>query len=151
MPACELCGKETQLFSAVVEGADLEVCANCAKHGAVKNSLRTSRMSMPSMPLKLELPEETIVHNFASLLHQAREKRGLSQEDFAKLLQERESMVTKWELGSLQPEIAVAKKIGKILGLSLVEMEKAEPLPLQKQRSGVLTLGDMIKVRKRKV
>jgi len=65
-------------------------------------------------------------------------------------LQEKESIVTKWESGSLQPEVVVARKVGKILGLSVVEWEKPEPLPQQKSRSDVLTLGDMITVRKRK-
>ena len=147
MPACELCGKQTELVTAVVEGADLEVCSNCAKHGTVKRKVHNSAHQPKPLPL---LPEESVVKNFAVLLRQAREKRGLTQEDFAKLLQEKESIVTKWESGSLQPEVVVARKVGKILGLSVVEWEKPEPLPQQKSRSDVLTLGDMITVRKRK-
>lgn len=148
MATCELCGKDTPLVSADIEGADLEVCMNCAQHGTIKRKPQSyARLSV----VKPELPEEVVVSNFASALRGTREKRGMTQEDFAKLLREKESMLIKWESGLLQPEVAVARKIGKILGLSLVELEKAEPLPKQQQKNDVLTLGDVvIKVRKKK-
>ncbi len=149
MPNCELCGKDTPLVSADIEGADLEVCMNCAQHGTIKR--KPSLDHFPSRVRLPELPEEVVVSNFASTLRGVREKRGMTQEDFAKLLREKESMLVKWESGLLQPEVAVAKKIGKILGLSFVELEKAEPLPRQQQKNDVLTLGDVvIKVRKKK-
>ncbi|MBI2665991.1 TIGR00270 family protein [Candidatus Woesearchaeota archaeon] len=147
MPACELCGKQTELVTASVEGADLEVCSNCARHGTIKRKALVQSYRPKPLP---QLPEETVVKNFAIMLRLEREKRGLTQEDFAKLLQEKESIVTKWESGSLLPEVAIAKKLEKILGLSVVEIEKREALLPPKLRNDVLTLGDMIKVRKRK-
>ena len=35
MPICEMCGKESPLFKALVEGTELNVCKDCASHGKI--------------------------------------------------------------------------------------------------------------------
>ncbi|MBI2151791.1 helix-turn-helix domain-containing protein [Candidatus Woesearchaeota archaeon] len=74
----------------------------------------------------------------------------MTQEDFAKLLQEKESMLAKWELNETQPNISTAEKIGRILGLNVILKEESFVEKLeQRKNKEEFTLGDFIKVRKR--
>ncbi len=153
MASCELCGKisdPVNFLTAVIEQVEMEVCPSCASHGQVKRKSFLPPAQQPRNFPPLELPEETIIRNFSLRLREERERRKLSQEDFSRLLKEKESSLAKWESGSVLPELSVAKKIEKILGLTLVEMEKKEALSQAQRKSDALTLGDMIKVRKRK-
>lgn len=153
MTVCEMCGKSTELMKAEIEGVDLNVCSNCAKFGRVKRSGYGGRSS-PSFSrpvLKQEWPSFRIVSDFALKIRTAREKNNLNHEDFAKLLNERESVVAKWEHGDLRPPVDLAQRLGKKLGLILVEKDEDKAVELEKQRKNPeeFTLGDFIKVRKR--
>ena len=50
----------------------------------------------------------------------------------------------------LDKGIEMAKKVGRQLGINLVEVEKVEAVAVQSKKSSEFTLGDVIKVRKRK-
>lgn len=148
MVVCEMCGRTGDLRQALVEGVSLRVCSLCAKYGTIqeKPSFRSSHHSLaPSGP------EYTIVENYASLLRTARETKGMDQKTFANLLQERESVVAKWEAGSLKPSIDSARRIGRILQLNLVQIDedKSSVQQSKSKKDDTLTLGDFIKVRKR--
>jgi putative transcription factor len=160
MAVCEMCGRNENLVAADVEGAELKVCSKCAKFGKVKknnfnssnsNYNRNNFRAKPSY--KKETVEESVVGNFAEILRRERERRGLSQEDFAKLINERESQLSKWESDNLTPDIDTAKKLQRILAISLVKVEQLEEEKQKeenhKPRGDVLTLGDFIKVKKR--
>ncbi|MBI2145851.1 TIGR00270 family protein [Candidatus Woesearchaeota archaeon] len=98
-----------------------------------------------------EGPEYRVISNFASLLRSAREKKGMTQEDFAKFIRERESILAKWEAGTVTPGIDVAKRIGKQLGLSLIELEEVSTVSSgSTQKANEPTVGDFVKVRQRK-
>jgi len=85
------------------------------------------------------------------LLRSARESRGMSQEDFAKFLNERSSIVAKWESNGLKPRIGIAKKLSKLLNVNLVERDKKKVFEQKKYKKDEgFTLGDFIKVRKKK-
>ena len=149
MGLCEMCGKESFLKTADVEGVDLKLCGNCVKFGTVKKQAYQPKISKSFV--KYDGPTFLIVKDYSTKIRQAREAKGMSQEDFAKFLNERESVIQKWESGHLKPRIGVARKIGKILHIRLLEREgaeKAEEIKKSKP-SDELTLGDFIKVRKR--
>src|SRR3989338_3455907 len=113
MPICEMCGREAPLLLAEVEKVELKVCANCAKYGKVKPTPLSylSRNPSKKSPEK-EPPQDKIVDDYSLLLRQAREKMALTQEDFAKFLNEKVSSVTKWEQGHLKPSLDQARRIG---------------------------------------
>ncbi len=142
-----MCGKESYLVTADVEGVDLRVCNNCKKYGKVK----TQNFSKPKRHFqRSEAPTFLIIKDYSQKIRQAREAKGMSQQDFAKFLNERESVIQKWESGHLKPRIGIAKKIGKILQIRLLEKEGEDKTELKKGKaSAELTLGDFIKVRKR--
>nr|AQS31562.1 hypothetical protein [uncultured archaeon] len=147
-----MCGKSTQLFRAEIESVEMQVCSSCAKFGQVKHghsSFSSSRFPPKKIIRPIE-PEVKLVSNFSQLLKTARDKRKMTQEEFAKFLQEKESMLAKWEIGEAQPNISTAEKIGRILGLNVILKEEffAEKIDQKKNREE-FTLGDFIKVRKR--
>lgn len=159
MVFCEMCGKAGNLSLAEVEGVDLKLCPNCLKYGKINRSNFSAFSSSSSFPRSNrnfrrennnspDLPSFKVVDNFSVLLRKAREKKQLNQEDFAKLLQEKESLISKWESGSFKPGLDLARKIGRILNLDLIEKEDpSENLENHKKADDTLTLGDFIKKR----
>ena len=147
MTACELCGKDTHLISAIVEGTRLNVCASCGRYGKI---LRGA----PPVPVKKKPvekapePVEVVVHDYAVLVRTAREKSGMTQKDFARSLNEKESIIQKIENGVFVPPISMAKKLEKLLKIRLVEVEQEGEVSKEKRGSGPLTIGDIINVKK---
>ncbi len=149
---CELCGKEGELLLADVEQVEMNVCPSCAEFGKIKSSFRSSSSASQRKSIIAEEPEFEIVLDYASLIRKAREQRNMSQKEFAAFLNERESLVQKWEQGSMPPAIDVARRLEKKLGISLIQQdEKGKILNPEKapKLSDSFTLGDFIKIRKR--
>lgn len=101
--------------------------------------------------------EEVLVHDFAEKLRVARRAKGMTQEEFALSLNEKESVYSKWENGSLTPSISVAKQLEKKLRVTLVVeagVETADPGDILKsltvsKNNKTATLGDMVKLKVR--
>lgn len=148
-----MCGKESFLITADVEGVDLKVCKVCSKYGEVQSSGSFSKRK-PFFKKKFqrqEGPVYKVVRNYSALIRSAREAKEMSQKDFAKFLNERESVIAKWESGALKPRNDVAKRLEKVLNLTLLEKESkddSKEVKMKKVKSE-FTLGDFIKVRKR--
>lgn len=149
MAQCELCGKETSLFKAAIEGTDMLVCSNCAKFGQIKEMPQApaafknfSRASLPEPALETA---ETIVSDFAKKIRQAREKLCLNQEDFAKKINEKESLLHKLETGAFEPSLPLARKLEKLLSIKLIEKFEEKKVTFAKESSESMTLGDFIK------
>ena len=98
--------------------------------------------------------------DYSKKLQQARNQRNMTQEEFAKILNEKMSVVQKWESGNLKPRIDVAKSLERQLNLKLLkeivtddelsEDNDGTSIISKKKSSGEPTLGDFIKVRKRR-
>jgi ribosome-binding protein aMBF1 (putative translation factor) len=77
----------------------------------------------------------------------------MTQEEFANSLNEKESILAKWESGTLRPRLNIARQLERLLNLVLVEKDVVGSVEIDKKKKGPsdeLTLGDFIKVRKRK-
>jgi putative transcription factor len=154
MPVCEMCGREAALVSADVEGVELKVCPVCTRYGTTNKNQGGNSRRNPSFGHKQKNKEEIewkIVENFSALIKSAREEKGMTQEDFAKFINERESILSKWEQGTLRPRIFVARRLGQTLGINFVTKDIKEKVEIKKEKSlsNELTLGDFIKVRKK--
>lgn len=147
MANCELCGKETKLIRAEVEGIVLNVCQGCAKHG---KAIRAPQAPKPSRRRTEAAPEivEELVTDYSDRIRKARERKGMTQEEFAKMLNEKESIVQKIENGTFRPTIDKAKKFQKILNISLIDATEETPVKIGKSKSEALTIGDILKVKK---
>ena len=109
-------------------------------------------MAVTGMTYDLGYLATKIVSNYAQLIRSAREAKQMKQEDFAKFLNEKESILAKWESGSLKLRLDVARKLEKVLGVKLLEKDESEEIKLdnKKKVADGFTLGDFVKVRKRK-
>ncbi len=144
--ACELCGKKADLQRVIVEGTEMSACPDCAKLGRIlPNQQRTTTVKTKSTAA--EPIEETIVADAAKRIKDAREKMKLTQEEFAKILNERESVLRKIETHEHVPSIADARRYEHILKIKLIEIEKTGQQKLEKKQSGILTIGDIIKIK----
>lgn len=144
-----MCGKETALVAALIEGSKLKVCEKCAKFGKIIKDFPRQQQPVKQKTPQLPTKEFSIKPDYAERIRQKCEALNIKQEDLAKMLAEKESLIHKLESGSFQPSLQLAKKIEKILGIVLIEevLIEAEQHE-QTQKSGALTIGDMLKVRK---
>lgn len=140
MAVCDMCGKEGMLVPAIVEGTELRVCMSCKKFGKVLQRPQ----AVKKQTVVNDSPVESVVDSYAQLIREARERQGLTQKEFAQRLNEKESLVQKWEAASLVPPVATARKLEKLLKIRLVEVEKEGVAQAQKKSSGPLTIGDLM-------
>lgn len=149
---CELCGKITELFTTVVEGAQMQVCATCGKFGKVLRKAAPVRAAAPVRKAASEpVQVERIVEDYGERVRAAREKRGLTQQDFAKLVTVKESLVHKMETSHFEPDIETARKLERVLHITLVET-RVEGGIVDKQkddRPAGLTIGDILNMKQR--
>jgi putative transcription factor len=159
---CNMCGKDTELFIATIEGTELEVCKDCAKFGKnVKKIKKKEHSNYNQEPIsfkkKRTIEEEVmplILSNYSQLIKNAREKKGLKQEEFAKMVNEKASLIHSFESGKLRPSINVAKKLERFLKIKLIEEIKKDESPSflnekDEKTNGNLTIGDLIKIKKK--
>ena len=152
MPGCDMCGKEGAGTIALIEGVELTGCQNCSRFGKVVRSARAEPPKAGHLPVKAAKPAEdspeTVVEDFAPRIRQKREQLNLTQKEFAKMLNERESLVHHLENGSQRPSIDLARKLEHALKIQLVEVAKEAPQQKSKSKTDSLTLGDFIKIKK---
>jgi len=118
---CELCGKKTKLVKARIDGVLLNVCLECAKSGKiVEQQIKTMPVKRLTAPAQ---PEEYVVPDFAQQIRLARQKKGLKQEELARLLNEKLSLISSVESGKHVPDLKLARKLEKFFGIKLIEVE----------------------------
>ena len=158
MPACEMCGREAPLRQAIVEGTRMVLCGNCVKFGVevagqamevtgrsriVQNlDAREAR----AKPQDIFAQAETeIVEDFGKRIRDARNKKGLTQEELARRLNERQSVLSKVEAGGQRPNDDLARKLERELAITLYEKVAAAEPEAKTGVKGTFTLGDLIK------
>ena len=152
---CEMCSSRQASYKADVEGAKLNVCEVCARYGKI-----LGRVSAPA-PVKKKAAQATaqpkltetvqvIRQDYARVIKSARERLGLTQENFAKRLTEKESLLHKVESGHMKPDLALARKLERALKISLVEQVELESMSEKKGtgKNDGLTIGDLIHIKK---
>ena len=151
---CDLCGKvEENLYRALIENVELNVCKECSKFGKVlapvkRYSPKEQHKMIQSAQEKSAQKEEKVellVENYAELIKKKRELMGLSQKDFANKINEKESLIHKIETGNFEPGLALAKKLERILGVKLTEQHEERHGAAKRKKDDVFTLGDFIK------
>ena len=98
--------------------------------------------------LSIDLGEE-LVENFHIIIRREREKRGWSQEDLAKKIQEKVSLIRKIENAEITPEPEVIEKLERVLDIKL--RERVEEVKVETKKIDLTpTLGDIVVIRKKK-
>ena len=89
---------------------------------------------------------EVIVKDYSSRIKKAREKKELKQEDLAKQIAEKESVIHQLESSKLKPNFRLAKKLEVFLNINLIDslnknIEQKKDINFQ---DNALTIGDII-------
>ncbi|WP_336022944.1 multiprotein bridging factor aMBF1 [Halobellus salinisoli] len=88
---------------------------------------------------------DEVAADYDQRIREAREGLGLSQEDLAKSLNEKASLIRKLERGDILPSDDVQKKLERKLEISLVEGEDTDDSEWSGGSSTTTTLGDVVK------
>jgi putative transcription factor len=163
-----MCGKEVPRLKKVqIGGSTLEVCNECARfgEGSPREAPKPAPMSSgpaaaaptwkPSPPPArrskdaLSRGEEELVEDYPKRISRARQRMGLTQEDLARKLNEKKSVISRLETGEIHPEEKLIKKLERTLGIKLKErMEFQVETGKKRVTSGGVTLGDLIRMEK---
>ena len=146
---CDLCGAKTEnLFRAIVEGTELNICKDCAKYGKVIEKKVPIKVEEKKQFAKPAEPEkeiiQVIVPDFAQRIKNKRESFKLKQKEFAKKISEKESLIHNMETGSFKPSISLARKLEKFLKIKLIEEYEEEHKQSSETKAEGFTIGDLI-------
>ena len=90
--------------------------------------------------------EETVfVDNYGKLIITVRKRMNLTREEFAKKINEKESVIKRVESEEMRPNDALSKKIERFLGIKLTKTYEKKRIDKKPQR-GRLTIGDVVEV-----
>ncbi len=146
---CDLCGRTAQLVKARIEGVELDTCGACTRFGMIiaRPPKKPAERLQPVQQRREPETREVLVDDVGMIIRKKREQQGMTQEEFARLLAERASLVQKIETGQFTPPIEMAKKVERILKIRLVVEEEQEALMVPRHTEAAFTLGDFIKKR----
>jgi putative transcription factor len=163
---CEMCGSDkNKLLLTEVEGALMKVCSDCARFGKGRKEEKPPPvMAGPTggssggfslQPLKKKgaysrdvfdkMGDDELVDDYGNVIRRSREALHLSQEDLAKKINEKKSIIAKLESGNMIPSDSLVKKLEKALSVKLKEKYVAKSQTLKPKSSGPVTLGDLVK------
>jgi len=144
---CELCGKYGKLKEVIIEGSKLLVCEKCATLG---KEVKERDVKLSSSKRKVIEKERIvdIVHGFGKIIKDAREKLSLTQDELAKKLMVKESLIAKIEREEIKPDENLARKLEKLLNVKIIEEYVVEIEKNEKEedkKDVALTIGDLMK------
>ena len=153
MGQCEICGKATELVKCAIEGCEMSVCRNCAKFGSITEMPAFTEKPRPAgqsrAAAKQEEEEEAVTLDATGKVKDARERKCLTQEQLAKAIAEKESIIHRIESGAMSPSISTAEKLEKFLGIKLIEKMKKQEGAMVAAKSESFTIGDLVMKRKK--
>jgi len=81
------------------------------------------------------------------IIKKARQKKGMTVEDFAKKISEKESVVKKLEKEDMNPPLNLVRKIQRELSINILEEAERGTGSVLTRPMGPRTLGDLIKIK----
>ncbi|MBU2406933.1 MAG: TIGR00270 family protein, partial [Nanoarchaeota archaeon] len=92
---------------------------------------------------------EGIVDGYSKIVKEGREKKGLKQEELAKEIAEKESLIHSIESGHIKPSFKTAKKLEVYLNISLIEKyEKKIGKKDVNFKDELITIADLLRAKK---
>ena len=149
---CEICGKKVvgTPVRVKIEGSVMQTCQECSKFGKVqKEPQRAIRKRTPPRLPRYKEPSNEVLEDFNTVIRKARENLGWSRENLAEKVYEKVSVIGRIESGKMVPDIKLARKLEKILNVSLLEKVEDENLEDKgPQRIRGATIGDIAFIKK---
>ena len=157
---CEMCGMpiEGKPYKVIVEGTEMIVCERCYRSikakatpiepKSVKEKPKKSVKKQKEAPKK-KVVEYEVVEDYARRVREARERLGMSREELGTKVGAGENVIKRIELGRLEPDLELARKLEKVLGIKLVrKVEYEETVTTKAPKDEELTLGDIVVIRR---
>lgn len=138
MSTCDICGKHGNLFKIIVEGMNLNACADCSGY-----EIKRGTEAVKPKPIKLQAID-AIICDYASRIRKKRESMDITQKELAVKINEKLSIIQSIEAGRIQPELALARKLEMFLRIVLIEREKEDFGGKIDFKDRSLTIGDVI-------
>lgn len=153
---CETCGAVDAPYLAIIEGAKMQVCGNCARMGRIITYPKAPPAAKPGSPSSSSAPtpaskmEFDLVEDFGMVMRNARVKMQLPLPVLAEMLNEKASFLERVEHGATRPSEALARKLEKELGIKLLEQVEA-PVQGKFDTRGMkeVTLGDILELQRK--
>lgn len=146
---CEVCGRASgRLVETSIEGSVMRTCYACSKLGT-RVVLKKPGRKPP--PLYRARKERVLVPlpGYGELLRARREELGLTQEELGRRLNEKTSVIARLEAERMRPSEALARKLERHLGVKILEKVEEPEVRGSRAKTGELTLGDVVKIRRR--
>jgi len=140
---CDICGKDRPLVRAIIEDVSLDVCSECSDYGDVIKEKRFVDIDRKPRFEILEL----IVPDYSERIRNKRMGLGLTQKELSLKINEKESIINSIENGRLEPELKLARKLERCLGLKLVVVHENDSSNRVNIKDKNLTIGDLIKLK----
>jgi len=171
MVQCEMCGTETPSPKTVkVEGAELDVCDQCASFGTEVKTADSSSTSTKystgsdsgssgssssagpssggggSSRRRSDMFDrmDDLVQDYGERIRSARESRGMSQADLADELNEKASLIRKLERGDTLPSDDVQRELEGFLDITLTGGDVDDADWESGTDASTRTLGDVV-------
>ncbi|WP_457556049.1 multiprotein bridging factor aMBF1 [Candidatus Pyrohabitans sp.] len=158
---CEVCGRKIwgKPVSTVIEGTEMKTCPRCARFGRetktwsrVPKREPAGRVARPrkKRPYTRPLPEIDVVADYSSIIRRAREAKKLTQEELGRKISEKVSVIARLEAGKMKPSVEMARKLERVLDIKILEeLPEEEDFSAPGGAGGELTIGDIIKIKKK--
>ncbi|KAF5434541.1 putative transcription factor [Candidatus Methanophagaceae archaeon] len=125
MSDCEICGAEIRGKAQIISvgTSKLRVCSTCVRHGTVVVETKKAKFVQPrnvkkrlyeQMDLEIEAGQ-ALEEDYGKQVRNARGKAGLKQEELAKKINEKQSLLRKIENDDISPSEEVMRKIKRVL------------------------------------
>ncbi|MFH1774907.1 MAG: multiprotein bridging factor aMBF1 [Methanobacteriota archaeon] len=148
---CEVCGRTIEKpFYVKIEGSEMRTCGTCSKFGVRIKQREQKKQATFKYPRAREEKIIEYVESYGEVIRNARQRRGLTQEELGKLINEKTSVIARLETKKMVPTMELAKKLEKVLEVKLIEELEEEKITGTRISAGELTIGDVIKIRKGK-
>ena len=145
---CTICGKNTdKIYRVDIEGSILEVCEDCVKFGENLGEVKSTHKKVVTIKkIAKPIEDETfLVENYGKLIIETRKKMNLTREEFAKKINEKESLIRRIEKMEMRPNDKLIDKIERFLEIKLRIQYETKKFKSNPSR-GKLTIGDVIEV-----
>ncbi|RAP44507.1 MAG: TIGR00270 family protein [Methanosphaera sp. rholeuAM6] len=166
---CEICGSEIkgEPYKTKIDNSVMVTCKECSRYGKVQSKPQPPKKRAPkgkpnnnfnSRPAKKNQTytrkprdeEYELVEDYAKIIRQKREIKGLTQKQLGEKLYERESVIHKIENGKMVPDEKIARKIEKLLNIEIIEKTDSDEREFQDARQfREATIGDIARIKRK--
>lgn len=154
---CEICGKAIERALRVkIEGTIMRVCESCARFGQQveeKRFIPRTAFRRPMGGVVTTIPREEaaldLLDDYPGIIRRERERRGLTQEQLGRLVNERESVIVRIESGKMKPDEKLIRKLEQALRVKITGKVEGEKVSAPKPSKTELTLGDVVEIKKK--